>query len=251
MQHTLKKMTSTITGCLIVGLGMTTVQAKPLDDVDRVRAELVKMVPPASDAPILETPVDGIYRLELDNGFYYAYVDGDHILFGDLVNTKDKVNLGEQAKSERTAALIEGTPMDKMIVYGPKDAKRHVTVFTDIDCGYCRKLHLEVPKLNEAGVQVRYLAFPRAGVGSESHKKYVSVWCNADQQTALTDAKAGKNVPPASCDNPVAETYELGRKAGVSGTPTIILDDGTVTPGYVPYNVLLERLGVAVEEAGE
>ncbi|WP_189400139.1 DsbC family protein [Arenicella chitinivorans] len=250
MQHMLKNMTSILAICLFVGLGLTAAQAGPLEDVDKVRAELVKMVPPASDAPILETPVNGVYRLELDNGFYYAYVDGDHILFGDLVNTKDQINLGEVAKAERTSALIEGTPLNKMIVYGPKDAKRHVTVFTDIDCGYCRKLHLEVPNLNEAGVQVRYLAFPRAGVGSESHKKYVSVWCNADQQAALTDAKAGKNVPPASCENPVAETYELGRKAGVSGTPTIILDDGTVTPGYVPYTVILERLGIA-EQAGE
>lgn len=228
----------------------SSLKAGPVEGVDAVRIELIKMVPPAEHAPILETDVKGVYRIELESGFYYAYVDGDHILFGDLVNTASQINLGERAKLDRTAKLIDGAPIDKMIVYGPKDAKRHVTVFTDIDCGYCRKLHLEVPKLNEAGVQVRYLAFPRAGVGSESHKKYVSVWCNADQQTALTDAKAGKNVPPASCDNPIAETYELGRKAGVSGTPTIILDDGTVTPGYVPYTVILERLGIA-EQAGE
>ena len=162
MQYMLRKMSLTLTSCLIVSLGLTAAHASPLEDVEKVRAELVKMVPPASDAPILETAVNGIYRLELDNGFYYAYVDGDHILFGDLVNTKDKVNLGEQAKSERTAALIEGTPMGKMIVYGPKDAKRHVTVFTDIDCGYCRKLHLEVPKLNEATRTYRAQPHPPA-----------------------------------------------------------------------------------------
>ncbi|RBP49278.1 DsbC family protein [Arenicella xantha] len=213
-------------------------------EIERVRAELVKMVPPAADAEILTTPAKGVYRLELDGGFYYAYVDGDHILFGDLINTESKINLGEVAKSERTSQIISSTSLDKMIVYGPKDAKRHITVFTDIDCGYCRKLHQEVPELTAAGIQVRYLAFPRAGVGSESHKKYVSVWCNADQQTALTDAKAGKAIAPASCENPVEETYLLGRKVGVEGTPTIIFDDGTVTPGYIPSAQLIDRLGL-------
>lgn len=218
-------------------------------DIEKVRAELVKMVPPAADAEILPTAAKGVYRLELPGGFYFAYVDGDHILFGDLINTKDKVNLGELAKSARTAETIGATSLDKMIVYGPEDAKRHITVFTDIDCGYCRKLHQEVPELTAAGIQVRYLAFPRAGVGSNSHKKYVSVWCNADQQTALTDAKAGREVPPASCDNPVEETYMLGRKVGVDGTPTIIFDDGTVTPGYIPSAQLIERLGLAPSTA--
>ena len=213
-------------------------------EIERVRAELVKMVPPAADADIVETPVKGVYRLDLQGGFYYAYVDGDHILFGDLINTKNKVNLGDAAKGERMAKLIEEVPMDKMIVYGPKDPKRHITVFTDIDCGYCRKLHNEMPELNAAGIQVRYLAYPRAGVGSKSHKKYVSVWCNSDQQTAMTDAKAGRDVPVASCENPVEESFELGRRVGVEGTPTIIFDDGTLTPGYLPSATLIERLGL-------
>ena len=213
-------------------------------EIERVRAELVKMVPPAAGADIVETPVKGVYRLDLQGGFYYAYVDGDHILFGDLINTKNKVNLGDAAKGERMAKLIEEVPMDKMIVYGPKDPKRHITVFTDIDCGYCRKLHNEMTELNAAGIQVRYLAYPRAGVGSKSHKKYVSVWCNSDQQTAMTDAKAGRDVPVASCENPVEESFELGRRVGVEGTPTIIFDDGTLTPGYLPSATLIERLGL-------
>jgi len=95
-----------------------------------------------------------------------------------------------------------------------------------------------------AGVQVRYLAFPRAGVGSKSYDKYVSVWCSDDQQSSLTTAKAGGSVPSASCDNPVEESYKLGQQVGVRGTPTIVLDDGTVTPGYVPHKELLKRMGV-------
>jgi len=91
---------------------------------------------------------------------------------------------------------------------------------------------------------VRYLAFPRAGVGSESHKKYVSVWCNDDQQASLTDAKSGRSVASATCENPVAETYQFGQRIGVRGTPMIIYDDGTVTPGYAPSDVIIERLGL-------
>jgi len=227
-----------------VFLSLTINAASSDKEIERVRAELVKMVPPAADAEIIKTAAKGVYRLDLQGSFYYAYVDGDHILFGDLINTKDKVNLGDVAKGDRMARMIDEVPMEKMIVYGPKDAKRHITVFTDIDCGYCRKLHKEMPQLTAAGIQVRYLAFPRAGVGSESHKKYVSVWCNDDQQEALTSAKAGQSVPAASCDNPVAESWELGQKVGIEGTPTIIFDDGKMTPGYIPSDRLIKELGL-------
>ena len=213
-------------------------------DTKQVRAELAKMMPAASSAVITETPAENVFQVEVQGNFYYAYVDGDHILFGDLLNTKEKINLGQEQKAQRISDTIANVSTDKMIVYGPKDAKRHITVFTDIDCGYCRKLHQEVPQLNEAGIQVRYLAFPRAGVGSNSHKKYVSVWCNADQQSALTDAKAGKDVPAASCENPVAETYQLGQDVGVEGTPTIIFDDGSMTPGYIPSANLIQKMGL-------
>jgi len=218
-------------------------------EIEKIRAELVKMIPPAEDAEIVETPAKNVYRLQLQGNYAYAYVDGDHVLIGDLYNTKEQKNLGETAQAKLTSDKIAAVSTDKMIVYGPKDAKRHITVFTDIDCGYCRKLHREMPELNAAGIQVRYLAFPRAGIGSDSHKKYVSVWCNADPQTALTDAKAGKAVPAASCDNPISESYKLGQQVGVRGTPTIIFDDGTVTPGYLPHADLIERMGI--KEASE
>lgn len=213
-------------------------------DISKIRAELVKMIPSAANAEILAAPAEGVYRLYLQGTYAYAYVDGDYVLLGDLYNTKDQVNLGEQASAEQMAEQLKNVPVSEMIVFGPENPKRYITVFTDIDCGYCRKLHQEVPELTAAGVQVRYLAFPRAGVGSESHKKYVSVWCNADQQSALTDAKAGKTIDSASCENPIEKTYNLGREVGVKGTPTIIFDDGTVTPGYVPSARLLERLGL-------
>lgn len=217
-------------------------------DIEKVRAEIVKMIPLAADAEIVATPAKGIYRLEVQNQFVYSYVSGDYVLLGDLLDTKSKQNLGELATSGKMKDLIDGVSNDNMIVYGPKDAKRHITVLTDISCGYCQKLHRELPELNKAGIQVRYLAFPRAGIGSKDYKNYVSVWCSDDQQQALTDAKAGKSVPAASCDNPVEDNYNLGLKAfqlagGRVGTPMIILDNGTTVPGYRPYGDIINLLG--------
>lgn len=225
-------------------LGSSISLADEKADIEKVRVELQKMIPQAVSAEIVASPVKGVYRMQLQGNYAFAYVSGDYVLMGDLYNTSSQVNLGDKASSERMASLLEEVPTSKMIVYGPENPKRHITVFTDIDCGYCRKLHNEVPELNAAGIEVRYLAFPRAGVGSASHKKYVSVWCNADPQTALTSAKAGSAVADASCDNPIEETYKLGKQVGVKGTPTIIFDDGSVTPGYIPAARLIEQLGL-------
>ncbi len=229
----------------VSALSLTSVvTADQSTDIEKVRAELVKMIPPAAQAEIVPSPVPGVYRMQVQGNYAFAYVQGDYVLLGDLYNTKDQVNIGDQAASAQMAEQLKDVPTDKMIVYGPKDPKRYITVFTDIDCGYCRKLHNEIGDLTAAGIQVRYLAFPRAGVGSDSHKKYVSVWCNADQQTALTAAKSGKPVASASCANPVEETYKLGVQVGVRGTPTIVFDDGTVRPGYVPSAELIKQLGI-------
>jgi len=232
---------------LTAALSMSAVSAQAASDaekIERVRSELIKMIPPAAGAEIVKTPAKNVYRMEFQGSYAFVYVDGEHVLIGELLNTKDQVNLGDEAKAERVATVIKDVPTSKMIVFGPEDAKRHITVFTDIDCGYCRKLHNEVTELTDAGIQVRYLAFPRAGVGSESHKKYVSVWCNDDQQSALTTAKNGGSVPTATCENPITETYNLGQQVGVRGTPTIIFDDGTLTPGYLPSAELIRRLGI-------
>ncbi|MET0070886.1 MAG: DsbC family protein [Candidatus Thiodiazotropha sp.] len=139
----------------------------------------------------------------------------------------------------------DAVPADEMIVYGSTGKQRHITVFTDIDCGYCRKLHAEVPALNASGVEVRYLAFPRAGIGSDSYKKYVSVYCADDPKQALTDAKMGMVLKPADCSNPVEDNYEFGRKLAVKGTPMIVVDDGTVISGYMKARKLLQRMKLA------
>lgn len=227
-------------------LSSSVLQADDAADIVKIKAELSKILG-SGDVQIEKTAADGVYQVLIQGNYAYAYVDGDYALIGDLFNTKEKINLGEVAASARMSAMIDSVPTDKMIVYGPEKPKRHITIFTDIDCGYCQKLHREIPQLNAAGVEVRYLAYPRAGLSSKSYDKYVSVWCNKDQQAALTAAKAGKAIDSATCENPISESFNLGREVGVRGTPTMIFDDGTVVPGYVQYKQLIQRLGLEEE----
>jgi thiol:disulfide interchange protein DsbC len=121
-----------------------------------------------------------------------------------------------------------------MVIFAPEEYDHTITVFTDIDCGYCRKLHNEIDAFMAEGIRVRYLFYPRAGLGSPSYQKAVSVWCADDRKQALTDAKAGEPLPEKSCENPVADHMALGEAMGVTGTPAILLENGQLVPGYVP-----------------
>jgi thiol:disulfide interchange protein DsbC len=194
------------------------------------------------------SPIPGIYALELAGGtVFYGTEDGRYLFAGDLyeLGDEDLVNLAEAGRAELRQELLAGVPRSEMIVFSPEgDTRAAINVFTDVDCGFCQKLHQEVPELNEMGIEVRYLAYPRAGVGSESYRKIVSAWCAEDPNTALTRLKARQPVPDASCPNPVAKQLDLGRQMGVSGTPAIVLQDGTMLPGYMPAERLAEAVGI-------
>ena len=133
-----------------------------------------------------------------------------------------------------------------MIIFSPKgETKAHVTVFTDVTCFYCQKLHQEVPQLNAMGVEVRYLAYPRAGLKSDGYNKLASAWCADNRQDILTKLKAKQPVPEKSCDpNPIAQQYQLGQQMGVRGTPAIVTEDGKLIPGYKPAADLVAGLGL-------
>ena len=215
------------------------------DDTDPQRALVrEKIAALVEDAPfeVQDGPVEGVYEVLLGGQIVYAYTQGDHLLIGELFDTVNLINYAEAAEQVRVAGILADIPTEDMIVFGPSNAQRHITVFTDVDCPYCRKLQEEVPALNEAGLQVRYLAFPRAGIGSKTYNEMVSVWCAEDQHTAMSNAMEGRYPPTLTCDNPVADQYELGGLAGVRGTPTIVIDDGTIIPGYMPASEMLERL---------
>ena len=214
----------------------------------KIEKALAAAVPQLIVTAISESEVPGLYRVTDQRGqVIFVTADGSYFLTGELYSTEggELVNLSEQERQgqrlEELAGLDEG---DKITFPAEGEEKARVTVFTDIDCGYCRKLHGEVPRMNELGISVSYLAFPRAGVGSPSYDKLVNVWCSDDPLNAMTQAKAGKVVPKSSCVNPVAAEYNLGNKLGVTGTPAIVLGDGSLVPGYIPAEQLAQALGL-------
>lgn len=193
------------------------------------------------------SPVKGIYEVGYGPKIYYVSADGHYLFSGDLIDLHNRTNLTEQNRSGARLKALSQIDEKSMIIYKAKGKEKHViTVFTDIDCGYCRKLHHGMAKMNELGITVRYLAFPRAGIGSPSYDKAVSVWCAKDRHKAMDDAKSGLIPQKASCDSPVKQEYMLGRSIGVTGTPSIVLKDGSLMPGYLPP----EKLAAALEQSG-
>lgn len=204
-----------------------------------------KLKPLFGDVPdsIKPTPVNGVYEAKFGTELIYVSADGRYFFSGDLIDGTSRTNLSEQSRTvERKEMLAKVEDKDAVIFKAKGEQKHLLTVFTDVDCGYCVKLHKEVNQLNEAGVSVRYLAYPRAGVGSESYKKIVNVWCADDKLDAMTKSKAGETIASKECENPVAKEFELGQKLGVNGTPALFTEDGTMIPGYRPADQLVKIL---------
>lgn len=202
------------------------------------------------DLPVVmvhPTPVAGVQGIELEGGtFLYVTEDGRHLFAGDLwAMDTSLTNLTDTFRNQKRMTQMTKIPVEEMIVFSPgKVARQSIFVFTDVDCGYCRKLHLEMPAINALGIEVRYLAYPREGIGSDAYKKLVSAWCADDRQTALTQLKAGQPVPARTCANPVADQFRLGHVVGVTGTPAIITQTGELLPGYMPAKELALALGL-------
>ena len=196
------------------------------------------------------SPVEGLYLVELERqGFLYATGDGGLLLQGDMYRVGDAgslVNLTDVRRNGQRRAMLDAVSKDDMIVFSPAgEVQAVVNVFTDVDCGYCRKLHQEVPRLNELGIEIRYLAYPRTGIGTESYDKIVTAWCSDDPGDAITRLKQGQQLAPLTCENPVADQYYLGQSAGVRGTPALVLETGEMLPGYMPADKLAAHLGIA------
>jgi len=196
------------------------------------------------DDAIEQSATAGLYIVYLNGTVYHAYLQDDVLLIGEAFDLDQGISLNDEITNREVSASIEQISTDDMIIFAAQDAKRHLTVYTDIDCGYCQRFHQEVPILNAAGLEVRYVAFPRSGVDTASYDKIVTVWCSDNPQQAMTQAKAGVALDPLSCSNPVADQYQAGVSGGVRGTPTLVLDDGTVIGGYMPAENLLERLAL-------
>lgn len=197
---------------------------------------------------IKETPLPQIFEVELNTGeLLYSDISGDYLFAGDLYQTTNSglMNLSSKTRQLRTAQRINAVPEDQMIVYSPIDeTKARLTVFTDVDCTYCRALHRDVEALVAKGIEVRYLAYPRGGEAAGSYEKMVSVWCSQDRHKSLTQAKNGQNLPIRDCITPVLEHYELGNQIGISGTPALIFPDGRLIPGYMDVDRLVAMLAI-------
>lgn len=222
--------------------------AKPTEPAEPQLPQLQFLPPDLPVQSMAGTPLEGIFAVELTNGqVLYAAAEGRYLFAGDLyqVGDDDVVNLTEQRRSKKRLALLDGVAEQDMLIFAAHGRRKaQVSIFTDVDCGYCRQLHREMAEINALGIEVRYLAFPRAGLGSDAYRKIVSAWCAENPNQALTDLKMGRDIPERSCQNPVADQYQLAAQLGVTGTPAIITEEGLLLPGYMPADRLAQALGL-------
>jgi len=192
---------------------------------------------------ISPSPIPGLYQIMLGGQISYVSADGRYLVQGDVYDIEEEQNLTEMHRESARQSAIDMIGEERMIVFSPDEVKHSITVFTDIDCGYCRKLHRQIEVYNQLGIEVRYMFFPRSGPDTDSWYKAESVWCADDRNSALTQAKSGASIDSNDCSpTPVTDHYQLGRTIGIRGTPAIIAQGGELIPGYVAPNELLIHL---------
>lgn len=212
-------------------------------ELEQVRERVSGIFSEIDPEHVRQSQVDGWYTIR--KGAIVAYIssDGRYLLQGDLIDLDAEVNLSEQDRNEARLDLLGEISTDDMIVFSPDAVKYTVTVFTDIDCSYCRRFHAQIDEYKAQGIEVRYLLYPRNGPAAESWAKAEQVWCAADRNEALTLAKLGRQVETRSCDaSMVHKHYATGQDVGLRGTPAIVLQDGTLVSGYLPPVELTEAL---------
>ena len=236
---------------LMLGSASLVATAEPVDKaIEETLRKTLAQPSLGMEVDTVETSViPGLYEVQFLNGpMVHSTAKGDFFIVGDVfsVGVTGFTNLTEQRRDLERLELLADVKEEDMIVFSPEGETRgHITVFTDVSCFYCQKLHKEVPELNKRGVEVRYLAYPRSGVNSAGYKQLVTAWCAADPQNTLTLLKAQKSVDEKLCaDNPVAAQYQLGQQLGVRGTPALITEKGTMIPGYQSADDLMVSMGL-------
>lgn len=208
-----------------------------------VRAKVVSKIPGASPGNVAFSPIPGLYEVTMGGLVAYVTADGKYLVSGNVYDLDSQTNLTEARRNVARAKALSSAREDQMIVFSPANPKMTVNVFTDIDCGYCRKFHSHIAEMNKAGIRVRYLMFPRTGPGTESWKKAEAVWCAADRKDALTRAKRGEEVKSKDCGDAVVKSqYELGDELGVQGTPAVFAESGDYLGGYMDTADLVARI---------
>ena len=226
----------------------TSPPATPTINVEQIKERLSTLGVGLEVKSIAESEVDNLYEVEIQGGDYlYLTADGRHLLVGNLYELRDDglVGITEQRRDAKRREIIAAIPESETLSFKPDAGTRaSVLVFTDTDCGFCRRLHTAMADYHSYGIEVRYLAYPRAGVGSPTYEKMVSAWCADDPLGALTALKQGEDIPAESCINPVAEQYALGQEVGLTGTPSFVLPDGRMLSGLVDAEQLAKLLGI-------
>lgn len=235
-----------------------TAGAVPVDpkQADVLRASVQKARPGLSIGEIRTSAIPGLFEVDLGGkDTVYMSADGKYIVSGTMYRVEPNrfVNIADERMQPMRAQKLAAVKKEDMIIYSPSGkTKSYVTVFTDIDCGFCRKLHKEVPELNAMGIEVRYLAYPRAGVPSPSADKLITTWCSKNPRETLTQMKSGATIATQTCaNNPIAAQFKLGTELGVNGTPALFTPDGEMLPGYMPAAELASALGVNASESSE
>jgi thiol:disulfide interchange protein DsbC len=229
--------------CAANALAQPTPSTPPKEDAGDPRVAVAAHIPGARVDELRATAIPGIYELTRGSEIVYVTADGKYALTGDLVELATNNNITEEHRRELRVKAINAFPESEMLIFGPKDPKYTVTVFTDVDCPYCRKLHSQIAEYNRLGIRVRYLLYPRTGPNTTSWTKAEQVWCSTDRNAALTRAKLGEDLKAKPCsDNPVAKSYALGQDLALDGTPAIVMADGELLPGYLPPDVLAQHL---------
>ena len=245
----MKKLTLFI--LLFIASGQPLMAADP--EIAKVETALKGLMPKASPDAIAESAISGLYEAVYGAQVVYVSSNGQFMIEGDIYDLKKRVNLTETKRQGGRLKAMNSIDEKSMISFKPEKgkAKYVITAFTDIDCGYCRKLHDQVKDYNKLGIELRYLAFPRAGIDSPSYQKAVAVWCAVDRNKAMSFAKGGANlsqlqqvaqVEDKSCKDPIKNHYDTAKQVGVTGTPTLVMEDGSVLPGYVPPEKLIKIL---------
>lgn len=211
--------------------------------LEKVRKTVTANLPGIEKDMIQPSAAPGIYQIQKGSVFGYVTADGRYLIQGDMVDLLTGEAVTEKQREQARLAVLKQFGPDSVIEFAPKDPKYVVTVFTDIDCGYCRRLHADMDQYHGQGIAIRYLFYPRSGPNTESFAKAQSVMCSADRKEALTQAKRGVAIKtPPTCANPVLKQFEAAEALGIDATPMLVLPDGEIVRGYVPARALASRL---------
>ena len=241
------KLASVILTFFLMPVTICLSQAAIESDLRNVEQTLKSLRPDLPIKQVYRSPVPDIVAVDLEGGTtLYATTDAKYMFAGDLYSLNNGIsNETDKRRDKVRREILSREPLVDMIIFSPSSGFRtFVNIFTDVDCGYCQKLHSQMDSYNALGIEVRYMAYPRAGLEGDTFEKTVSAWCSKDRRSAITALKKGQGIPEKSCDNPVGTHYWLGQRIGIKGTPAIITSSGQLLPGYLPPKQLASELGL-------